>query len=191
MAKKFYTADWHLSSQLVNKVYGRPFANVLEMNAALVSNCNSVATSEDIVMHIGDFLIYGNDGGYPGLKISPSVFIEQINATFVNIEGNHDPSNKTKSICWFMETKLGNTFDSVSVAHYPSYNQKVRDLVKPGWIHLCGHVHDKWKYYIDKERQVLNINVGVDVWGYKPVSETELISYIKDLMDIDNIRKNH
>ena len=181
MAKRFFTADWHLSSQLVNKVYGRPFSGVLEMNAGLVSNCNSVASEDDIVIHVGDFLIYGNDGGFPGLKINPSVFLKEINATFVNLEGNHDPTNKTKSVGWFMETHLGNVFDSVSVSHWPSYSQKVRDLMKPGWIHLCGHVHDKWKHYIDAERQVLNINVGVDVWDYRPVSEMELITYIKNL----------
>lgn len=183
MARKFFTADWHLSSRIVNKVYARPFADVHEMNEKLIENCNSIALADDIVIHLGDFLIYGENGAEePGLKISPSYFIDKINATFVNIEGNHDPTNKTKSIGWFMETHLGSVFDDVSMAHWPSYNSKIRDFMKPGWIHLCGHVHDKWKHYIDRERQVLNINVGVDVWGYRPVSETELISYIKNLM---------
>lgn len=187
MARKFYTADWHLSSQLVNRVYARPFSNAEEMNEQLIANCNALAKSEDIVVHLGDFLIYGSESGQPGIKLSPSYFIDKIDATFVNIEGNHDPTNKTKSIGWFMQTRLGNVFEGVSMAHWPSYSSKVRDLVKPGWIHLCGHVHDKWKHYIDKERQVLNINVGVDVWGYRPVSESELISYVKNLMP-DNIR---
>lgn len=188
MARKFFTADWHLSSQHVNKVYNRPFKTVLEMNATLLSNCNNVATSEDIVLHLGDFLIYGNDHGEQGLKISPQFFLNKINATFLNIEGNHDPTNKTKSVGWFMQTHLGNTFPDVSIAHFPSYHEKIRDLVKPGWIHLCGHVHDKWKYFIDNERQVLNVNVGVDVWNYKPVSELELISFIKNLTP-EKIRK--
>ena len=159
------------------------------MNTRLIDNCNSLATFEDIVVHVGDFLIYGNDKGEQGLKINPQFFIDKIHATFLNIEGNHDPSNKTKSIGWFIQTHLGNTFSDVSVAHWPSYHDKVKDLVKPGWIHLCGHVHDKWKHFLDKERQVLNINVGVDVWNYKPVSEAELVSYIKRISIIDEIRK--
>ena len=152
------------------------------MNEELIANCNSVASSEDIVIHLGDFLIYGNDGGFPGLKINPSKILEKIDATFINLEGNHDPSNKTKSVGWFMKTHLGTVFDDVSMSHYPSYHPKMKDLIPPGWIHLCGHVHDKWKCFIDKDRQVLNINVGVDAWDYKPVSETELISYVKNLM---------
>lgn len=181
MAKRFFTADWHLSSQLINKIYNRPFKNVLEMNAGLIDKCNAVASEEDIVIHLGDFLIYGNDQGEQGLKINPRFFLKKINATFLNIEGNHDTTNKTKSVGWFVQTRLGNTFPDVSIAHYPSFHPKIKDLVRPGWIHLCGHVHDKWKCFIDKDRQVLNINVGVDVWDYKPVSETELISYIKNL----------
>ena len=181
MAKRFFTADWHLSSQFINKIYRRPFGSVLEMNAALIKNCNEIATSKDIVMHLGDFLIYGKDQGEQGLKINPNFFIDKINATFINVEGNHDATNKTKSIGWFVQTNLGSVFPDVSMAHYPSYHAKIKDLVNPGWIHLCGHVHDKWKCFLDKERQVLNINVGVDVWNYKPVSESELISFIKNL----------
>ena len=182
MSKKFYTADWHLSSQLINRVYKRPFNGVLEMNARLIDNCNAVASSEDIVVHLGDFLIYGNDHGEQGLKISPQFFLNKINATFVNVEGNHDPTNKTKSIGWFFQTHLGNVFPDVSIAHWPSYHEKMQGLIKPGWIHLCGHVHSKWKHYYDAERQVLNINVGVDVWDFKPVPESTLVSYIKTLL---------
>ena len=183
MSKRFFTADWHLSSQLINKIYNRPFKNVLEMNRLLIDNCNSLVTEDDIVIHVGDFLIYGNDQGEQGLKINPRYFIKKINATFINIEGNHDITNKTKSIGWFVQTHLGSTFPDVSISHYPSYDKKVQDLVKPGWIHLCGHVHNKWKFFLDKEREILNINVGVDVWDYKPVSETKIISYIKNLME--------
>lgn len=187
MSKRFFTSDWHLSSQLINRVYKRPFKGVLEMNTRLIDNCNSIATSEDIVIHLGDFLIYGNDQGEQGLKINPQIFLNKINATFLNIEGNHDVTNKTKSIGWFVQTRLGNTFPDVSMSHYPSYDNRINGLVKPGWIHLCGHVHTKWKYFLDKERQVLNINVGVDVWNYEPVSETKLISYIKNLMLQNNV----
>ncbi len=178
MASKFYTADWHLASPLYT-VYNRPFSSVIDMDNKLIENCNAVAKSDDLVIHLGDFACFGNDGGFPGLKINPSKFIEQINATFINIEGNHDPNNKTKSVGWFMQTRLGNAFGDVSMGHYPSYHEKMKKYMQPGWIHLCGHVHKQWKSYLDRERQVLNVNVGVDVWNYKPVSEDELIQYIK------------
>lgn len=40
------------------------------------------------------------------------------------------------------------------------------------WL-LCGHVHKQWKT-LDKM-----INVGVDVWNYRPVSEIEIINIIR------------
>ena len=46
-----------------------------------------------------------------------------------------------------------------------------------GTILLCGHVHQSWK----SQRSVngtLMVNVGVDVWDGKPVSQYELVSYI-------------
>lgn len=181
MAKRFFTADWHLCDLKMLTIINREFSDVVDMNETLINNANAVATKNDIIIHAGDFVIYGGDGGFPKLKINPSKFVEKIDATFVNLEGNHDPTNKTKSIGWIMQTRLGN-FPDVSIAHYPSYHEKIKDIIKPGWIHLCGHVHNKWKYYLDRERQVLNINVGVDVWDYRPVSEADLINYIKKIM---------
>lgn len=182
MSKRYFTADWHLCSNLVNSVYNRPYADATQMNDSLIANCNNLVSENDILLHLGDFIIYGNEAGYVNEKINPTLFINKINGTFINIEGNHDSKNKMKSAGWFIQTRLGNTFRDVSMAHYPSYDKKIKNLLKPGWIHLCGHVHNSWKYYIDTELDVLNINVGVDVWDYKPVSELELILFIRKIM---------
>lgn len=40
-----------------------------------------------------------------------------------------------------------------------------------GWL-LCGHAHDSWR---QKGRM---INVGVDAWGGRPVSEAEIVELI-------------
>ena len=179
MSKKFYTADWHLNSEIVRR--HRPFPTIDNMNQVLVSACNYFAGKDDIVVHVGDFLIYGKDRDSLSPKDNPSKFISQINATFVNIEGNHDDHNKVKSIGSYLRTELG-PFTDVSVSHFPSYDEKATGQFKEGDIHICGHVHGLWKHYIDLKNNVLNINVGVDVWGYKPVSEDMLVSYIKKLL---------
>ena len=44
-------------------------------------------------------------------------------------------------------------------------------------LFLCGHVHDAFKARWDKG-PILNINIGTDVWNYRPVSEAELDAYI-------------
>jgi len=41
------------------------------------------------------------------------------------------------------------------------------------WL-LCGHVHDAWR------QQGRQINVGIDAWGGRPVSETDLVALIAE-----------
>ena len=47
---------------------------------------------------------------------------------------------------------------------------------------LCGHVHSKWKHCLDVTSNVLNINVGVDVWKYNIVSEDALVRYVDSIL---------
>lgn len=179
--QRFFTADWHLNSTRVINAYNRPFPNAKYMNDVLISGCNLYAKKNDIVIHLGDLYVYGKEDGQIVSKINPIVELEKIDATFVNIKGNHDNNNKVKSIGSYLRTSMG-PFTDVSLSHYPSTNPLAAGTFLPGDIHLCGHVHDKFKYLIDKENQVLNINVGIDVWGYKIISEDKLIAYIKKIM---------
>lgn len=99
----------------------------------------------------------------------------------MNLKGNHDISNRVKSLAISMRTALGKRYPNVSVSHYPSYDVHAKGHWLNGDIHLCGHVHSKWKHCLDLTGNVLNINVGVDVWGYRIVSEEKLIEYIDSL----------
>lgn len=182
MAKKFFTADWHLGSQHVLEAFNRPFSTLERMNNSIISTCNNMAPSKsDIVIHIGDFACFKKDRGKNGLLENPNNIVSKLSSTFINLEGNHDPNNKVKSIGTYLRTSVG-PFIDVSLSHYPSYDERAKGTFLPGDIHLCGHIHNKWKYFIDKENQVLNINVGIDVWGYRPVSEERLVEYITKLM---------
>lgn len=182
MAQTFYTSDWHLGSGIVLKSCSRPFKNPESMNSALILNCNNVASEKsDCVIHVGDFAIYKKDRDDYGLSLNPMLMTKILKSTFVLLEGNHDSNNKVRTIGKYLRTTLG-PFTDVSVSHYPSYDKKAEGTFLKGDIHLCGHVHGKWKYFIDKENQVFNVNVGVDVWDYKPVSEDVLISFIRETM---------
>ena len=81
-------------------------------------------------------------------------------------------------------TLKNNQYRSVSIGHYPSYDERAKDSFITGDIHICGHVHKKWKHCWDLTNAVLNINVGVDVWNYKLISEEELIRYIDKVMNL-------
>ena len=42
-------------------------------------------------------------------------------------------------------------YKNVTLSHWPSYDEESRDFRIPFHsVHICGHVHDKWKYTFDK-----------------------------------------
>ena len=179
MTRRFFTSDFHLYSQKILDCYNRPFKNINDMNEKIFKMCNSIAdSSSDIIIHCGDLFEKPAN-----LVINPNTYItDNINANFINIKGNHDTNNKVKAVCSSMRISLGKVFPDVSVSHYPSNDPRsIRQWI-PGDIHLCGHCHNKWKYFIDKTNKVLNINMCLEVWDYKIVSEEKLIKYITNLL---------
>lgn len=145
---------------------------------------------KDLIIHVGDLACFGSDRNHSGLEANPQSFIQKINATFINIKGNHDLNNRVKSACTCLQTSLGKRFPNVTVGHYPSYDIHAKDNFREGWIHICGHCHNAWKHCVDVTHNVLNINVGVDVWDFKIVSEDELIQYISEVLKMPKDKLN-
>lgn len=179
MTRRFFTSDFHLFGNDIIKAYGRPFENIYDMNTKIIKMCNSIADSQnDIIIHCGDLMERPS-----GINLNPTIFISNnINAQFINIKGNHDVNNRVKSLCKSMRISLGKVFPDVSVSHYPSTDIRSKNQWISGDIHLCGHIHNKWKYLIDTKNKVLNINMCLEVWDFKIVSEEKLIKYIKNIL---------
>lgn len=192
---RYWTADFHLGFELLldsNQVgkERRPFDTVEQMNSALLFQCVQQVQPDDVIVHLGDFASKGNDRGHKGLDFNPQTIVSKIPATFVNIRGNHDSSNNVKWLCESMRTNLGRRFPTVSCSHYPTYDHRCVGHFQKGDIHLCGHVHKKWRHCLDVTNQCLNINVGVDVWNYKLVSEDNLIKYINTVLQLSPDKLN-
>jgi calcineurin-like phosphoesterase family protein len=156
------------------------------MNEALIESWNSVVEPYDNVIIVGD-LCMG--------KIEESLsLVPRLNGYKSLVPGNHDrmwSHNRKQNKDWVsiyncvgieilpeqFSVLLGNLV--VEVCHFP-YKGDSQDEdrylearpVDRGRILLCGHVHDSW---IISGRQ---INVGVDVWEYKPVSDAQLLNVI-------------
>lgn len=182
MAKRFFTSDWHLGmSTLLNKNVmheeARNFRNVNEMNETILKNVLSQSKKDDLIIHVGDLACYNSTD-----VIKPNEILQKIDATLINIHGNHDTTNKVKSLCTSMRLTLGKKYTAVSVSHYPTYDKHATNQFLEGDIHICGHIHKKWKHCLDLTHKCLNINVGVDVWNYMLVSEDDLIKYIDKLL---------
>ena len=185
MARKWFSSDFHFGSAGLMAIDKWPFKSIEKHDAALVRSCMQRAKEEDVIYHLGDLCQFGVDAHYgtktKGLDIKPYELIKDIPATFINIRGNHDLNNKVKSVCDSMHMHLSKRYPSVSLSHYPTYDSRIDLSCLTAPIHLHGHVHGKFKHCLDLDHRILNINVGCMVWGFKIVSEQELIAYLSEL----------
>lgn len=199
---RFFTSDHHFYHANVMKYCKRPWASKEEietgnikpesveaMNEAMVSAWNTVVGVDDEVWYLGDFSL---------ARRAVEVFLPRLNGKKHLVAGNHDHChphhyrNEKRGQemrgfylkCGFASVALSNrlVIDGIPVnlSHLPytgdhSENDRFTKhrLQDTGdWL-LCGHVHEKWK--------VCNrmINVGVDVWNFYPVPETEIIKILR------------
>lgn len=175
--KTFFTSDIHFGHKNIIQYSNRPFKNVDEMDAALISNWNGVVPSDGVVFSLGDFAF---------CKIGRIVeILKQLNGTIIMVGGNHDAeiwknrgmlldSGYVKEITPYREVTVGNQF--ICMFHYGCrvWNRSHRG----SWM-LYGHSHNSLPP-LGK-----SVDVGVDstpILGYaayKPFSFYE----VKDFMD--------
>ena len=186
---KFFTADLHLGHANIIRYSHRPFASVAEMNDALVANWNATVGPADEVWVLGDVAM--------GRLAETLPLAARLSGRKHLVPGNHDR-------CWRghrhvrpadvrvyedagfeihpEEVRLTVGDRDVLACHFPvtgdSHDEDRFDDHRPRpaageWL-LHGHVHEKWQVH---ERQV---NVGVDVWGYRPVAETDLVRLMRE-----------
>ncbi len=184
--KVFFTADTHYNHANIIAYTARPFAkegihyffddngNIVWkseeikiercdiMNKHLIKAHNETVDPEDIVYHFGDFGFLNSE--------QYAEYLEKLNGHIVLFKGNHDDKNKIK--CYLRKGMLEFSGKSVFGQHHPPEEIPICDFV------ICGHVHEKWKHKIHKKHpNTPIINVGVDVWDYKPVSVLSLLKY--------------
>lgn len=193
--KVFFTSDLHLQSTdspgIIEWAH-RPFKSVEKHDVSLIRGINERCKPDDLLIHVGDFMNYGKNRGNESGRNKPDFYLSQIHCQVVCLEGNHDPNNKVRTIGRTLTTKVGRYV--VSVGHYPSWDPHCEYAQTPEYaymgatvpcrvrIHLCGHVHDAWRWKLARGGARLNVNIGVDAWRYRPVSEAELDAYISKVL---------
>lgn len=184
---RHFTSDLHLGHANIIKYSGRPYDSVEEMNEALVANWNAHVHPGDEVWILGDLCL--------GKLRETLAFIQYLNGHKILLPGNHD-------LCWighkgwrkwasrYVLAGIDEVIDrnqmfltiggrQVLACHFPYYGDHKGERyyqyrpVDRGLPLLHGHIHEKWKV---KGRQ---INVGVDVWDYRPIAESELVPYLR------------
>jgi len=162
----YFTSDTHFGHVNIIKYCNRPFKNVEHMDKSLIRNWNARVKKNDMVFHLGDFA-YRN-------SLSQRNYMEGLNGQIILIRGNHDSNNNCKSIIDSMFIHIGG--HEFFLTHEPDWGAGGQ---YGGSLVICGHVHELWKFqhfdYPDFGIQYDAINVGVDVWNYRPITINEIL----------------
>lgn len=149
---RYFTSDWHLGDDRFD-IFFRPFDSVEEQDSIILENLLRYVTEEDELFHLGDVLID---------KDSSSLLDQIPCKRKVLILGNYDMDKQNLLRSYFdeiyynLELTVGNT--KCFLNHYPINYDPTR-------FNITGHIHGLWKVRWNM------VNVGVDAWHFKPVSE--------------------
>lgn len=160
----WFTADPHYGHDRIIGFCNRPFPDVATMNARLLAECRARVQADDDLWILGDFTA-GKSGGAQRREVR-SIFHALPGRRHL-IRGNHD-------LPWVRELPWDSVAETADIVvdgrrlflgHYPM-------ITWPGarrsGLQLFGHVHQNWR----GSRNA--VNVGVDVWNFRPVTLPEI-----------------
>ncbi len=155
----FFTADTHFGHAGARGLYRRPFPTVAAMDAAMEERWNGAVAPEDTVYHLGDFAL-----GHA----APGPLLARLHGHKHLLTGNNDGSGVTGLAGWasvaaYLEVTVDGT--ALVLCHYAF--RTWRDMGAGGGrgaLNLHGHSHGRLG------RQARQIDVGVDVWDFRPVT---------------------
>ena len=192
----WFTADLHFGHENVIRYCDRPFHDVDEMNEQPIERWNETVAPDDTVWVLGDVAM--------GQIHDSLALVTRLRGHKILVAGNHDRcwhGHGAKAHDW-IQRYLRAGFERilhdvahltlhddgaddtggripVLASHFPYHgdtqptdrylDHRPRD--RGDWL-LHGHVHEQWR---QRGRQ---INVGVDAWDYRPVSEATLAELI-------------
>lgn len=180
----WFTADNHFGHENIIRFCKRPFADVDEMDRVMIERWNQVVKPGDEVYHLGDFTLAWIDHA--------ERYFRQLNGR-IRVLGNIWHHDKR----WLPAKTIGHEYGFSKIFSQqgkwpvkilpPMYVLEIEELSRDGrplpivlchypmaewdrkhhsaW-HLHGHSHGQHKYS-DGEYA---IDVGVDVWGFTPLS---------------------
>lgn len=140
------------------------------MQNAFKKRFNSVVKPKSVLFNLGDLTLKG-----PKYFTSVRDILDHFNGEKHLVVGNHDQWQTWKYIdLGFSSVHTSFVFEHDGyrfyLAHDPAIYTAIENDAKA--VLLCGHVHNLFQSLLPEKRVV---NVGVDVWDYKPVPFTEIL----------------
>ncbi len=143
-----------------------------EMDSLIITRWNERVKPGDRVICAGDFCFKKSSEAPDATGAGVfNYYRSQLNGDIVFIEGNHDSNNAVKTIIQSLVIKYGGRF--IKITHRPEHAEGKYEF------NFCGHIHTDWKFkqQVMEEGHITTlINVGVDMWDFRPVSYEEIMS---------------
>ncbi|MEZ5311315.1 MAG: metallophosphoesterase family protein [Microthrixaceae bacterium] len=195
---RWFTSDPHFGHANVIAYAGRPFHDVGLMNAALVTLWNTLVAPDDEVWVLGDLAMGRIEESLPHagrLVGDKHLVLGNHDRPFSDLTRRDDWSERYLADGGFSELHHGQVDleltdgTKVTLCHFP-YRGDSRDRdryverrpIDDGRWLLHGHVHEKWR------QRGRMINVGVDAWAGRPISEDQVIELIESgANDLDRL----
>ncbi len=157
----YFTSDTHFGHTQAIARFHRPFASVREMNETMIARWNACVRPRDEIWHLGDFAI-GMD------ESALSRILDSLAGRKHLVRGNNDEAATTSLRGWasvrdYAEIEVEGT--RLVLCHYPF---RTWNGMYKGALNLHGHSHGQLK------RLPRQIDVGVDVWDFRPVALAQL-----------------
>lgn len=174
MKKTFYTSDPHYGHARIIDLCARPFANVDDMDNAMIERHNAKVGWDDDVWCLGDFTWHD--------ERRASEIFGRLKGRKHLVLGNHDPEHVVNLPWESVSQYVEHTINGVGFVlfHYPI--QEWHGFFKNSGnkhkrVHLHGHIHSTPtlpKYAPIRGR----LDVGVDNMNFEPVSAEEVLQII-------------
>jgi calcineurin-like phosphoesterase family protein len=183
----FFTSDTHFGHANIIKYCNRPFASVEEMDEDMIKNWNSVVTNNDHVFHLGDVSFHKPE--------KTKSILDRLNGKIYLLRGNHEkPALDGMCIKRFewvkdyfkLNVDIGESkTQKVIMSHYPflSWDESHR-----GSYNFYGHCHGGIPKEVDEQHY--RVDVGVDCWGFYPVSFDTLHKELQKRESVELRKKN-
>ncbi len=183
----YFTADTHFYHENIIRYCNRPFKNAEEMNETIIANWNAIVRPVDSIYVLGDFVI----GNAEKQKERLGNIVKRLKGNIFLVKGSHDKLDSYEPTLLDKDAQRFHIFEdrivTISVEGQEivlcHYAMRVWPKSHFGTWHLFGHSHCRL------EGWGKSFDVGVDCWGFRPLSFSDIRKIMETRPDNFNLVK--